>query len=116
MSSSHKSCIKWRKYLEGATDSRIHLQFGHKLLEEEGAAPKEFKKSFIKYKSLKKFLKYRRLNTAVLGGPEGLEAEKDFLRLLHSQLKVVDRYSNSSTAQTNRALILSHRSQCAEPN
>ena len=67
------------------------LQFGHKLLEEEVAAPKEFKKSFIKYKSLKKFLKYRRLNTVVLGGNEALEAEKDFLRLLHSQLKEVDR-------------------------
>ena len=72
------------------------MQFGHKLLEEEGAAPTEFKKSFIKYKSLKKFLKYRRLNTVVLGGNEALEAEKDFLRLLHSQLKEVDRYMPGS--------------------
>lgn len=67
------------------------MQFGHKLLEEEGAAPKEFRKSFIKYKSLKKFLKYRRLNTLRLSGREGIEAEKAFLRLLHTELKEVDR-------------------------
>lgn len=67
------------------------LQFGHKLLEEEGAAPKEFKKSFIKYKSLKKFLKYRRLNSVTSSEALAVESEKDFLRLLHTQLKEVDR-------------------------
>ena len=74
----------------------MDLQFGHKLLEEQGAAPKEFRKSFIKYKSLKKHLKYRQLSALVIDGTEGVgtegvEAEKAFLRLLHTQLKEVDR-------------------------
>lgn len=67
------------------------MQFGRKLLEEEGAAPKEYRQSFIKYKTLKKLLKHRRLLTLQAGCKEGVEAEKAFLRLLRTQLKEVDR-------------------------
>jgi len=47
-----------------------------------------------RYKSLKKHLKYRLLESEVNGKAEGrqsIEVEKDFLRLLHTQLKEVDR-------------------------
>lgn len=48
-----------------------------------------------RYKSLKKYLKYRLLNSEVNGdggNSESMEEEKDFLRLLYAQLKGVDRY------------------------
>ena len=50
---------------------------------------------YCRYKSLKKYLKYRLLNSEVNGdggNTESIEEEKDFLRLLYAQLKGVDRY------------------------
>ena len=85
--------IMQSSFLLGTLDLGENGKAWHKLLEEEGAAPKEFRKSFIQYKSLKKFLKYRRLNTGLVGGKDAMEAEKAFLRLLHTQLKEVDRWA-----------------------
>ena len=70
------------------------LQFGQQLEEEAGSAPAEFAGNFIAYKRLKKYLKYRQLNSAIpreTTSAEAEEAEKDFLRLLYQELKRVDR-------------------------
>lgn len=70
------------------------MKFGRRLLEEEDSAPLEYKESWIKYKSLKKYLKFRLLNNEVNGnavGQDAMEKEKEFLRLIYTQLKEVDR-------------------------
>ena len=66
--------------------------------QEVEAAPPELAKSYMSYKSLKKMLKYRSLSTALavaeggnLSKEEAQDAEKDFLRLLYTQLKAVNR-------------------------
>lgn len=72
------------------------MQFGRQLIEEQGQAPVAFQKSFIRYKALKKYLKFRQLNRASQGEGPAVElkeeqSEKDFLKMLYSQLKEVDR-------------------------
>lgn len=72
------------------------LQFGRQLIEEQGEAPQAFRENFIRYKALKKYLKYRQLNR-VSQNENHLQfndeqSEKDFLKTLYQQLKDVDRY------------------------
>jgi hypothetical protein len=71
----------------------------------------------LRYKSLKKYLKFRLLNNEVNGnavGQDAMEKEKEFLRLIYTQLKEVDRwgfflfftlYAHSVHPETTYALL-----------
>ena len=59
---------------------------------QELAAPPPFAGSFMRYKHLKKYLKYRGLTIAVSQRPEDvLKTDKDFKRMLLEQLQCVEK-------------------------